>query len=94
MDTVEKTVDTAEKATKKSAPKGPKKVKIKLFKDNGEYRDDVFVGINGERFLIKRGVEVEVPDYVAEVIENSARQDARAAEFIQKIEAEYAASNQ
>ena len=32
MDTVEKTVDTAEKATKKSAPKGPKKVKIKLFK--------------------------------------------------------------
>ena len=54
----------------------------------------MFVGVNGERFLIKRGVEVEVPDYVAEVIENSARQDARAAEFIQKIEAEYAASNQ
>lgn len=84
-------------AAKKAAQKKEnsiKLVKIKLFKDNGEYRDDVFVGVNGQRFLIKRGVEVEVPDYVAEVIENSAAQDARAAEFVQKIEAEYAASNQ
>ena len=100
METVETNVQNisegndSKKAPKKKAPDGPKKVKIKLFKDKGEYRDDVFVGVNGERFLIKRGVEVEVPDYVAEVIENSAKQDARAAEFVQKIEAEYAATNQ
>ena len=56
--------------------------KIKSFKDNREHRDDVFVGVNEERFLIKRGVEIEGPHYVAEVIENSAKQDARTAEFV------------
>lgn len=30
--------------------------------------EDVFVSVNMETFLIKRGVEVEVPDYVAEVL--------------------------
>ena len=29
-----------------------KTVKIKLFKDYGEYRDDVFVAVNGESYLI------------------------------------------
>ena len=52
-----------------------KMVKIKLFKDYGEYRDDVFVAVNGESYLIQRGVEVEVPDYIAEVLEHSAQQD-------------------
>lgn len=55
-----------------------KTVKIKLFQDNGRYKDDVFVGINGRTWLIKRGVEVEVPVEVAEVLENSARADAEA----------------
>ena len=73
----------------KETPPEKKMVKIKLFKDSGEYRDDVFVAVNGERYLIKRGEEVEVPDYIAEVIEHSAQQDARTAELIQKIEAEY-----
>ena len=30
--------------------------------------EDVFVSVNMETYLIKRGVEVEVPDYVAEVL--------------------------
>ena len=30
--------------------------------------EDVFVSVNLETYLIKRGVEVEVPDYVAEVL--------------------------
>ena len=66
-----------------------KMVKIKLFKDDHDYKDDVFVAVNGERYQIKRGVEVEVPDYIAEVLENSAKQDACAAELIQKFESEY-----
>jgi len=45
--------------------------KIKLFRDGGDYRDDVFVSVNGHDFLIKRGVEVEVPLYIAEALENS-----------------------
>ena len=52
-----------------------KMTKVKLFKDYGEYKDDVFVAVNGESYLIQRGVEVEVPDYIAEVLEHSAQQD-------------------
>ena len=79
----------AGQAPEAAAP-GKKMVKVKLFKDNHDYREDVFVAVNGERYLIQRGVEVEVPDYIAEVLEHSAQQDARTAELIEKIEADYA----
>lgn len=79
----------AGQAPETAAP-GKKMVKVKLFKDNHDYKDDVFVAVNGERYLIQRGVEVEVPDYIAEVLEHSAQQDARTAELIEKIEADYA----
>ena len=45
-----------------------KKVKIKLPLTRTE-KEDVFVGINGKRYLIKRGVEVEVPVGVARILE-------------------------
>lgn len=46
----------------------PKKmVKIKIPRTKVD-EEDVFVSVNMETFLIKRGVEVEVPDYVAEVL--------------------------
>ena len=61
---------------------GEKMVKIRLFKDNKNYQGDVFVGVNGKTFQIKRGVEVEVPDYVAEVLKNSARQDENAVQLM------------
>lgn len=53
---------------------GEKKVKIKLFLDGDKYKDDVFVGINGRTYQIKRGVEVEVPESVAKVLEDSGNQ--------------------
>ena len=37
------------------------KVRIKLFKDNGRYKGDLFVSVNGVNYKIRRGVEVEVP---------------------------------
>ena len=43
-------------------------VKIKLFKDKDKYSEDVTVVVNGTTFRIQRGVEVEVPYYVAEVL--------------------------
>lgn len=52
---------------------------IRLFKDNERYRDDVFVSVNGRTFQIKRGVEVQVPRYVQEVLDNSMSQDMVAA---------------
>lgn len=60
------------------------KVPVKLFKDNGKYRDDVFVAVNGKGWLIKRGVEVEVPRAVAEVLSQSMEQDTRAAELMDR----------
>ena len=44
-----------------------KMVKIRIPRTKAD-QEDVFVSVNLETFLIKRGVEVEVPDYVAEVL--------------------------
>ena len=46
-----------------------KTVKIRLPKERRD-QEDVFVGINERTWLIKRGVEAEVPECVAEVLEN------------------------
>ena len=42
-------------------------VKVRIPRTRAD-EEDVFVSVNMETFLIKRGVEVEVPDYVAEVL--------------------------
>ena len=44
-----------------------KTVKIKLPKTKAE-QEDVFVSVNNRTFLIQRGVQVEVPESVAEVL--------------------------
>lgn len=59
-----------------------KMVKIHLFKDSGRYSGDVFVGINGKTWMIQRGVDVEVPESVAEVLEHSQMQDSLTAKRV------------
>ena len=57
----------------KTAPKATeteKLVKIRIPRER-DRQDDVFVCVNGRTWLIKRGVEVEVPECVAEVIRNA-----------------------
>ena len=63
-----------------------KNVKIKLFKDNSRYKGDLFVSVNGTNYKIRRGVEVEVPAAVAEVLEHSQMQDERTAARIAQAE--------
>ena len=46
----------------------------RLYKDNDKYKDDVQVIVNGKVFIIQRGVDVEVPDFVAEVLDNAQKQ--------------------
>ena len=60
--------------------KAPKKVKIKLPKTRNE-KDDVYVAVNGQSYLIKRGEYVEVPASVAEVLENREKMLTEALEF-------------
>ena len=62
-----------------------KTVKIRLFKDQGEYKDPVFAAVNGRTYPIRRGEEVEVPLSVAEVLENSVRQQAATDALVRRI---------
>ena len=52
-----------------AAVTGPKMVKVKIPKTK-EQKEDVFVSVNFRTYQIKRGIEVEVPDFVAEVLQH------------------------
>lgn len=73
------------------APDPEEKVPVHLFKDNGKYKDDVFVAVNGRSFQIKRGETVMVPRFVAEILEQSMAQDQATANLIERQSDEYAA---
>ena len=60
-------------------------VRIKLFKDNDKYKDDLFVAVNGHRYNIKRGEYVDVPKCIAEVIRKGEIQDIKVAELIDQL---------
>lgn len=82
----------AGKAGKATAGKGKKKeemVSVRLFKDNGRYKDPVFVAVNGRRFMIERGKTVQVPRCVAQVLEQSANQDEATARLMDAESAAY-----
>lgn len=70
------------------------KVEITLFKDTGKYSEDVTVTINGVTYQIQRGVPVEVPRYVADIIRQSEKQDLHTANMIQKLTSEYEKKSQ
>ena len=70
-ETKKETVETVEKE---------ETVKIKL--PRGRKEDgDVFVSVNERTWLIKRGVEVEVPVCVAEVLEHQEQMQEEAYNF-------------
>ena len=67
-------------------------VEIKLFKDTGKYKDDVFVGCNGETVAIKRGERVKIKRKFAEILDNSEHQDYETAQLIEQKSGEFAKS--
>lgn len=52
---------------KKTEEPKVKMVKIRIPRTKAD-QEDVFVSVNLNTYAIKRGVEVEVPDFVAEVL--------------------------
>lgn len=64
-------------------------VSIMLFKDNGKYKHDLFIGINNKSWQIQRGVSVTVPFYVAQAILETQEQDAATARLIEFREMEF-----
>ncbi|NLE57156.1 MAG: hypothetical protein GX616_02260 [Planctomycetes bacterium] len=65
-------------------------VEVRLFKDNNEYKDPVFVSINGKNMVIERGVTVKIPRNYALVLEQSHEQGIAAANYEEARQNEYA----
>ena len=59
-------------------------VEVKLFKDNDKYKDDVFVAVNGENCVIKRGERVKIKRKFAEVLDHSEHQDYETSKMIEQ----------
>lgn len=81
--------DSRAKAIAEDFARGEELVDIRLHRDNGKYKDDVFVGVNGDCVLIKRGERVKIKRKFAEVLENSEQQDYLASMWQEKQEKEY-----
>lgn len=67
-------------------------VEIKLFKDTGKYKDDVFVGHNGDGIAIKRGERVKIKRKFAKILDDSEHQDYETAQMIEQKSGEWAKS--
>ena len=59
-------------------------VTVQLFRDNDKYQGDVFVAVNGQTCLIKRGVPVQIKRKFARVLEESMAQDNATADLISR----------
>lgn len=85
-----KTEHNAERARREAMEKAKEDtVEVELFQDDGKYKDDVFVAVNGSRYQIKRGIRVKIPRMVADVLEQSAKQDKDTAKLISGYESDY-----
>ena len=65
------------------------KIRVRLFKDNERYKDAVTVVVNGKVWRIQRGVDVDIPMYVWQVLEQSMAQDVKTAIMIQRESDEF-----
>ena len=64
-------------------------VEIELFKDNKDYKDDLFVCINGKNMVVKRGEKVKIPKAYADVINQSRKQGKATANLMDSKQNEY-----
>lgn len=58
-------------------------VAVKLFRDNDRYKDDVYVAVNGQNCVIKRGEWVKIKRKFAMVLDHSEIQDMQTAEMLE-----------
>ena len=68
-------------------------VEVRLFKDNEKYKDDVYVAVNGQNCVIKRGEWVKIKRKFAIVLDASEIQDMKTAEFIEREQKKFNAIN-
>ena len=68
-------------------------ISVKLFKDNDRYKDDVYVAVNGQNCIIKRGEWVKIKRKFALVLDASEIQDMKTAEFIEREQKKFTDGN-
>lgn len=76
--TVESNVAETVAETVEQPEKKYVRIRLPLTRDQ---KEDVYVGLNGVGYLIKRGQEVDVPEGVAEILERSEEMLAQALEY-------------
>ena len=67
------------------------KVPIRLFKDNYQYKQPLFVCINGRNVVIKRGVTVTVDKYIADFIDGMKAEQEAVNQSAEEAEQEFIA---
>lgn len=78
-DKIEKNVDNASTRGKKAIVKLPR-----LHGQNANQEE--FFSVNGKNYIIKRGIEIEVPEEVAEVIRNNNQAEDYAMNYVDELE--------
>ena len=72
--------------TKKATDNAKKRVLVKLPRNKGQNANQQeFFSVNGRNYLIERGIEVEVPEEVAEVIKNADKADEYAMRYAEGL---------
>ena len=84
-----KATSVEDEAIKESNARMEEYVDFKAFKDSGKYKDDIFVAVNGESCLIKRGVATKIKRKFLEALLNSEAQDEYAASYSEGLQNEY-----
>lgn len=69
--------------------KETKTKQYKLFRDEYRYKRPLYVSINGNNWVIPRGVVVDLPAYVVDFIEQYLAEEAAIWERVEKEEREY-----
>jgi hypothetical protein len=76
-------VNMAEKT--KQANNDAKRVTVKLPRNNGQNANqDEFFSVNFKNYIIRRGERVEIPEALAEIIENNEKADDYAMKFVEE----------
>ena len=68
-------------------------VTVRLFRDNGSYKEDKIVTVNGETVRIPRGEDVTIARRFALVLAPGEAQDARTGALIERETARFAAES-
>ncbi len=95
--TKELTDETADETTESlsDTPKGDdyyeEYVEVTLFKDGARYKNDVYVCINGENCIIKRGETVKVKRKFAELLKANHQAEIQVNEMQSRLSEEFEA---